>query len=216
MVASYERGLSLTRSFDGFSNLKPKRFFLFNLVEVALAIAIVGLGITGIISLFPVGIKATNDAIGENYSSFVANRFLGYLARMCNNPAKSYGTSTRDFWEEYISPAPDVEIPDEIPLEADETSATFESSPIEGGIFSSDNPGLYRIKQGSSSYTDFHATIRVWKSQIENMYIYNVNYPAIPYDYAVALNIEISWPVEKPYSIREKKYYRIEIFRQEL
>ena len=192
------------------------RLCFFNLVEVALAIAIVGIGISGIISLFPVGIKATNDAIGENYSSFVSNRFLGYMARMCNNPAKDFGTGARDFWEECVSPAPSGGILATIPSQEDETGATFNSSPIEGGIYSSNNPGLYRITQGSSSHTDFHATIRVWKSQIENMYIYNVNYPTIPYDYAVAFNIEISWPVEKPYPVREKRYYRIEIFRQEL
>lgn len=197
-------------------NPRHVRLCFFNLIEVALAMAIVGLGISGIISLFPLGIRATNDAIGENYSSFVSNRFLGYMARMCNNPAKDYDSGARDFWEEYISPAPSGGIPATIPSQADEAGATFNSTPIEGGIYSSDNPGLYRIKQGSSLYTDFHATIRVWKSHIENMYIYNINYPEIPYDYAVAFNIEISWPVEKPYAVREKKYYRIEIFRQEL
>lgn len=170
----------------------------------------------GISSIFPVGIQSTRDAIGENYSSFVANQFLVYIVRNGNDPEKSYGAGTRNFWEEYIYPAPVSGISETIPSEADETAAIFSASPVEGGIYTSDNLGLYRVKQGDTNVTDFHATIRIWKSTIQNVYLYSQTYSEISYEYAVNLNIEISWPVEKNYNKREKRYYCVEIFKQSL
>lgn len=187
----------------------------FNLIELTLAIGVVGIGFTGIVSLFPTALKATRDAIGDNYCSYVANQFLVYVARSCNDPTKNYGSGARDFWQEYIYPAPVSAIPDSCPSEADETAAAFETTPEESGVYASDNPGLYRIRQGTSTLVDFQATIRIWKSTIKNMYIYNQNYSEITYDYAVNLNVEVSWPSEKPYSKREKRYYNLEIFRQQ-
>ncbi|MFZ2653871.1 MAG: hypothetical protein WAX69_03075 [Victivallales bacterium] len=187
----------------------------FNLIEIALAIGVVGIGFTGVVSLFPEALKSTRDAIGDNYCSYVANQFLVYVSRSCNDPTKNYGAGARDFWQEYIYPAPSSAIPDTCPNEAAETSATFSTTATESGIYTSNNPGLYRVRQGTSSIVDFQASIRIWKSTIKNLYIYNQNYPEITYDYAVHLNVEISWPTEKPYGKREKRYYNLEIFRQQ-
>ncbi|HBC88040.1 MAG TPA: hypothetical protein DCZ94_13910 [Lentisphaeria bacterium] len=187
----------------------------FNLIELTIAIGVVGIGFTGIISLFPEALKTTRDAIGENYSSYVANQFLIYIARSCNDPTNNYQGNTKDFWEEYIYPADTLPIPESCPTGADETAATFATSAEEGGIYTSDNPGIYRVRQGTSNLVDYQATIRIWKSTIKNMYIYNQNYSEIGYEYAVNLNIEISWPSEKPYGNREKRYYMMEIFRQQ-
>ncbi|MBN1864644.1 MAG: hypothetical protein JW808_07060 [Victivallales bacterium] len=187
---------------------------LFNLVEVTMCIGVIAVGISGVMSLFPMGFNASRNAIGETYSTFAAHEFISYIARNCNNPAKSYGSGARDFWEEYIYPAPASGIPETIPSEADENDATFSAVP-NSPIYASDNPGLYRIEQGSSGIIDFRATVRVWRSKIENLYIYNQNVPEISYQYAVQLRVEVSWPVEKPYAQREKRYYVKEIFRQE-
>jgi len=189
----------------------------FNLVEVTLSIGIIAIGITGVMSLFPIGFNATRNAIGETYSAYAANQFLAYLARNCNNPTKVYpsGTPTRDFWEEFIYPAPSSEIPETRPSEADESSATFTLLSGDTMIYSSDSPGLYRIKQGTSNITDFHATVRIWRSKIENLYIFNNNVAEIDYQYGVKFMVEVSWPVEKTYARRDKRYYCIEIFRQE-
>jgi hypothetical protein len=187
----------------------------FNLVEITLCIGIVAVAITGVMALFPIGFNATRSAIGETYSAYAANQFLAYLARNCNNPTKSYESGTRDFWEEYVYPAPSSAIPETIPSESDENNATFTLQSGDTMIYSSDNPGLYRIKQGTSNITDFHATVRIWRSKITNMYIFNQNVSEIDYSYAVRFNVEVSWPVEKTYDKREKRYYCVEVFRQE-
>jgi type II secretory pathway pseudopilin PulG len=58
---------------------KEKKYF--NMIEVTLAIAIVGLGIAGIMSLFPVGLNATRDAVGDNYAADSAEDFLNYISQ---------------------------------------------------------------------------------------------------------------------------------------
>lgn len=187
----------------------------FNLVEITLCIGVIAIGISGVMSLFPIGFNASKSAISETYSAYAANQFLAYMTRNCNNPTKDYGSGTRDFWEEFIYPAPSSAIPETIPSEADETSATFTPSASDSMFYTSDSPGLFRIKQGTSSITDFHATVRIWRSKIQNMYIFNQNISEISYEYAVNFRVEVSWPVEKPYGQREKLYYCIEVFRQE-
>lgn len=194
----------------------------FNLIELTIAIGVVGIGFTGILSLFPVALNSTRDAIGENYSSYVANKFLIYIAGNCNDPTKKFPTAspTRDFWEEYIGTAASTPMATD-PSTIDESTVDFNSSAVEGIYTSTNksngkpNPELYRVTQGSTSLTDFRATIKVWKSTVKNMCIYQKNYPEINYDFAVTLNIEISWPSEKPYDKREKRYYTLDLFRQE-
>ena len=41
----------------------------FNLIEIALAIGILAVGMTSIVTLFPLGLNEVNNAIRENYSS---------------------------------------------------------------------------------------------------------------------------------------------------
>ena len=198
-----------------FKKSPTARFSGFNLVEITVAISLVAIGFAGVVSLFPEAIRSTKAAIGDNYSSYVSNQFLVHIARSCNDPTKRFDSNSKDFWEAYVSAASGA-IPETIPSEADENSAVFSSTPVENGIYSSDNPGLYRVTQGSTEFQDFHCTIRIWKSTVQNLYIYGTAFAEIDYDFAVKLNVEISFPAEKPYSKREKKYYSMEIFRQQL
>lgn len=80
-------------------------------------------------------------------------------------------------------------------------------------------PYLYFIVQGqmTSKNIDFSAMLLVWKSPVSYNYqgTDNVWYngPSVPnaYQYFSGINFELSWPLEKPYAQRDKKYYYIEI-----
>ncbi len=217
-----------------------KRFF--NLIEVTLSIAIIGIGMVGVMSLFPVGLDATRQSIADNYAADAADLFLSYLMRNCNDTTVI--GSGKDFYDYYIYF--DNNTPTNL---ADDTiggyelweEATFWTKPwnltdadakiAENTLtlmmpdpadiyFSATNltraagyPGLFKIKQGSTLVTDFEAIARVWKSPITGVYIYEQNLD-ITYPYAVRLNLELSWPAQKPYSKRTKRSFCIEIFRQ--
>ncbi|HRU02447.1 MAG TPA: hypothetical protein P5239_12180, partial [Victivallales bacterium] len=57
----------------------------FNMVEIALALAVIGIGIAGVMALFPVGFNSVRDAMAENYSADIAEEFLAQISRECKN-----------------------------------------------------------------------------------------------------------------------------------
>ena len=182
------------------------------MIEVTLAIAVVGLGMAGIMSLFPVGFQASRDAIGDNYASYSADEIISYLAKAAQRDwTTTIGTddSTGSIQSELYSRIADANT--DSPGNWNHLT-NIGSIYIAGG--SVDGQKIFGISQGSTSVVDFSAHARVWKSMITGIWIFNQNAPPITYDKAVKLNIEISWPVEKPYSQREKRYYSVEIFKE--
>lgn len=189
--------------------------FYFNLVEVTLAIAIVGLGAVSIMSLFPVGLQATRDAVGDNYSGIAVDSLVSCL---------------KDEFDYKWNNALSFYIEDAIP----DVSCTYDTSPSGWTDFYNSNgikihrrgtshdvapsttaeKGLFHIYQGNSLGNEFSASARVWYS-LSHMSFYKktVGFTEIflPKEKAIKINLELSWPIEKPYSKREKKFYNFDI-----
>jgi type II secretory pathway pseudopilin PulG len=186
-----------------------KKFF--NMIEVTLAIAVVGLGMTAIMALFPVGINASRDAIAENYAADCAEQFIAYIERECKKTPTSWAsiiqssafytleiTSGSSFFDQAIE------------------SGFVSVGGQEGNIYSTSNPSIYRITQGSTICTDFDAVVRIWKTPVIST-LYSGNWSSYTdnlYGTSVGLNFEVSWPKDKPYAARGKKYYYKEIFKK--
>ncbi|WP_302812132.1 type IV pilus modification PilV family protein [Victivallis vadensis] len=51
----------------------------FNMIEVALALAIIAIGLSSILVLFPVGLNANKSSIANNNLADVAEYMIGYL-----------------------------------------------------------------------------------------------------------------------------------------
>ena len=78
-------------------------------------------------------------------------------------------------------------------------------------------PYLYFIAQGqmTSQNIDFSAMLLVWKSPV----VYNMKDISgnitqgtdTAYAKFTGINFEVSWPLEKPYAQREKRYYYVEV-----
>lgn len=201
-----------------------KKFF--NMIEITLAIAVVGIGMTGVMSLFPVGLQATRDAIGDNYASYSADALISYLTQQSQaNWTTVIGTSdttgiiraTPPTISETPDSASNWTLPDETALNG--KSICTSSKWGTPAAIDLDVLKIYGLFQGTANgsvveVADFAAHARVWKSQVSGVWTFSSNAAPISYDKAVKLNIEISWPVEKPYSKREKRYYSIELFRE--
>lgn len=69
---------------------------------------------------------------------------------------------------------------------------------------------FYLVNADEEFYNiNFTAQILVWKSPIEKIYEYGESHsPLTSYKDAVALNFEVSWPINVPYDQREKRYYQ--------
>ena len=168
----------------------------FNLIEVTMAIAIVGIGMAGVMALFPPAIEANKAANNQNYIGLVSDSFLGYLEGnyLHNFPAiKSWSSSkpdTTDSWKN----------------KADSAIPGF--------------PGLYQIKKSGggvesnvfaveSADGSVNAVIAMWQSgaAAPDSYSTNANDSRRVY-------FEVSWPAALPYANRTKKLYIYDVFKE--
>ena len=60
-----------------------KTTYKFNMVEIALAIAIIAIGLSAVLVLFPVGINATRAAMDENSSADVSEFVANFVRGQC-------------------------------------------------------------------------------------------------------------------------------------
>ena len=178
-----------------------KRIQYFNIVEIALALAIVGIGVAGIMSLFPVALNASRDSVGDNNAPDVAEQFMAYTNGML------LSTAAPD-WTSLINNIPDTT------TRPDDSSASWDDSKTLGNITPSSNcitSGLYRVLQKSGDIADFSGVVWVRRAQIPNFYLEGQS-ATVPYILGLGLYVEVSWPMEKPYVQREKRIYYLEIF----
>ena len=214
----------------------------FNMIEVALAMAIIAFGMTSILGLFPVGMNASRNAIAENASIDSIEQFAGYIRSLAESNSTNFDNL---FTNGGATPLPTVT---GLPTAAaiDTATAAFldqfridrTTNQIAGfslyNSLNSDgtlNPAIYFVVQGpdGSANCDFMAMLKVWRSPVSMNFRIDssaVTNPArtnndVNYGWGGGLNIEISWPLSKntstfkgiPYAERQKRYYYIDIIR---
>lgn len=186
-------GMALKNAINGLEHMAApfKRFF--NMVEVTLALAVVGIGITGIMGMFPVAIQSSRDAVADNYICDVAPQFMSY-----------YENVMRSSWPGQFS-APSVNDTD-----TDDGSLWTYMAAV---------PNIYRMGTATNQYgiklnggADLLAHIRIWATPISDFNVSGTP-TAISDAVAVKLCIEISWPTTKQYQYREKRYFAMDIFK---
>ena len=206
----------------------------FNMVEIALAMAIIAIGLSGILVLFPVGINASKSAIADNNLADIAEYIMGYLQAGCNtdwiklaeNPPGEGTSATYPFADALPTSASTVG-DSGVTLNSNGQDATNFPNPVPGNnattanLFAGSN-GTFLYRQMSNDVVDFAAIVKVWRENI-NFYVPQINTDAVtsPHlinnslpQYARNLCLEISWPIELPYADREKRIFRLEIFNQ--
>ena len=77
-----------------------KKIYKFNMVEIALAIAIIAIGLSAVLVLFPVGINATRAAMDENSSADVSE----YVANFVRGQCLSHWKTTYENWRSGSNP----------------------------------------------------------------------------------------------------------------
>jgi uncharacterized protein (TIGR02598 family) len=80
--------------------LHSKGNIAFTLVEVALAIAVVAVGLVGILALFPLGLRATRSATDDTQKASIAQDYIAYyqqLALTSNNYSSSDILANADY-----------------------------------------------------------------------------------------------------------------------
>ena len=218
--------------------MKKRSRFYYNLVEITLAMAVVGIGIAGIMALFVPALDSSRESVAENYSSQVAESLLAYIEK-----------SKRNNWESdafyKVDSAPDEvaaltfkeSYPDTTAWATQRNSRSRELLP---GVFQLDDlngAGIYgltlggTVNVGGSDIPDgskFCAIARVWKTNVgissgstEGIYAADsatntiagriVNGDGSTPQSIVRINVEISYPATVPPANRKKSLYILEI-----
>ncbi len=224
-----------------------KRINLFNMIEVALSMAIIAIGMTSILGLFPVGLNASRTAMAENYSADAVEYIFGYLKNLAESSQISYyqvflptntnslpdnnalGTNWINTYRTATVGGPGTPLRlddishDFLKSYPDFTAPAYTYNPILKGLYNfkdgNTTPYLYFVLQGSpdSKSYDFSAMVLVWRCPVFSLVAtgdasISGNWSQWPvaadnYLYMSGLNIEISWPLEKSYTEREKRFY---------
>lgn len=206
----------------------------FNMVEIALAMAIIAIGLSGILVLFPVGINASKSAIADNNLADIAEYIMGYLQAGFNaewiHNAQHPDSPSDDFSKGWTND--NNTGLESISLDENGNASGFTKLQDSNGenflsnfLICNTDSRTFLFRQMTNNVVDFAAVVRVWEEDI-NFYV-----PKIKDDgagttmelsgsgndiskYARNLCLEISWPIELPYADREKRVFRLEFFNQ--
>lgn len=179
----------------------------FTIIEVALAVAILAVGAVILVSVYPVGVKNSTESMTKTYSSEAAESMFAYISRASltntkwNQEGSIYEISSS-------KPSSVFSNTTEWPVSSD--NGIYQVSNDDG---SNKYPGVYGIMFKTSDNVDIVGEALVWKTTPSKVFFNKTAMDAEKYNNAlIAMNIEISLPLAKPYSQRDKYKYYFEIF----
>ena len=183
--------------------MKKRSRFYYNLVEITLAMAVVGIGIAGIMALFVPALEASKESIAEDYSSQVATTLLAYIERQ----------KKANWNSQFVPGSGEPEAPAALSFG---TEAPYVGLPNTSSWTNQVLPnlydlgsGIYGLKIGDGS--QFCAFAKVWA---ENTTVQNsTGNVTIPNTNSVRLKVEIAWPATVPDGRRQKRYYILDLGR---
>lgn len=136
-----------------------KKCYRFNMVEIALAIVVIAIGLSAILVLFPVGIKATRSAVEENVVPDIASVVVNFVR---GEYLKNWDTARSTF--------PTMSENGKTP--AGETTPTFDEvvfgSAATGELKKSSTSGVYQYYRATNdsdgnTVDEFTATVQIWR-----------------------------------------------------
>lgn len=187
----------------------------FNMIEILLALGVIAIGAISVLALFPYGLSSNRDSIAESFAGDSADQFLHWFAAQARSNWTGYALNAS--W----LPAAKPSVPTAAPyMESGGWGAQQDvTENLKYERHSSDS-GVLRVtmQRGDTSgeiIEDFSGVYRLWKDPVFMEYLDSGGSSTKPLDTnsAVAINLEASWPAALPYNRRQKKTYRLEVFR---
>ncbi len=175
-----------------------KKLYYFNLIELVLAIGIMAIGMVAVLSILPIGLTEDKVSKIHNYSASASDSIYSFISRELS-----------DDWNTTLASLPESKPDSQL------SSTDGWNQSTEGNIFfpNSNNSGVYGIQMTSASgdITDAVGEVLIWQTPITNVSIGGVSTDLCT-DEAIGINMEISFPIEKPYAQRRKAKYYFEAY----
>lgn len=185
--------------------MNKQKKILFNLTEIVLAIIIIAVGTVSVMTLFPSGLSENKKAIVQSNAAHSAETIFAYIS---NNISKDYNQ-----WISFLNKTPSNK-PN--PVLTGQESLDL----ITGTIYDySPENGIYAVKLKTGTHTDMIGEVLVWTQQVSDAYfggeLINAG-TGLDTDATVGINIELSFPLGKPYDQREKFQYYFEAYNKSI
>lgn len=190
----------------------------FNLIEITLAIAVVGIGVAAVMALLVPALNASKDSLADTYTADVVNTFVTYVRGQLSCKWGSSGEFNIGF----------TGTPAEISDTANDWDLTGSSPLIPNtGIYSSGDKSIFRIKVDP----DFTAHMRIWYEELTNsdsdsdsdskknpnQFNNNGTPKSLTRNNGIVrFYFELSWPATIPYAARKKSLYVTEFYNRNL
>lgn len=201
----------------------------FNMIEVALALAIIAIGLSSVIVLFPIGFNANKTAIANNNIADISEFLMSHLRAGFMSDWGALPTPTTTFSGSIASLYPSGGFADE-PCVAGDSNWSLMTSTGSLRFYRGNSGSCFLYQQitevpdavsGTAIIPDFSVVAKVWTDN--NISVYGLNgttgaRSSTPLNnatqYIRPLCIELSWPAEAPYANREKLIFHLEIFNE--
>ena len=190
----------------------------FSLVEILLALGVVGIGICSVMVLFPVGVTANRDASMETYAAQAADQLLQmleYRITIADDNKDPFGATSTDVLLRTIPGAKPNDTTDAL----DDTTKWTAMPPFEREIFyhtngSAGTDGLFQfitVNTNSASDSvasddiDYRGILKVWltdKNDATDNAVGNHQVSAL-------IHVQASWPAELPEAQRQKEEFSL-------
>ena len=208
---------------------------VFNMIEITLALGVIGIGVASILVLFPIGLGASRDAMAETYAANVADQFLHYVRYQASIRDTTPGNGVG--WDDWILDPVAPKVPTSWPGGPSNSNlACPPTLPTGSGLLGSAGtihemrptpvPGVYEIvayvdgspdndQIDAAELVDFRGIMAVWQEDVPSLD--TDNDPTTPNNrnIGVALRCQVSWPAVLPYESRQKSSYYLELFNRQ-
>lgn len=179
----------------------------FSMLEVVLALAVVAFGIVSVLALLPASMKASRESVADTHSSRVGEHLITMLATALE------GAASATAWNSAI-----LALPTAKPGSTEPTEGWVRWRAQDGITYWQPGTGspLFRteLRGQDSDYAEFGGMCRVWRGPVTICELVDGAWQnrTLPAAAAVALNLEVSWPVQVPYERRQKALYALNVF----
>lgn len=170
----------------------------FTLVEILLALAVLAIGMVGILALFPVGLDNSKRAIQDTTSANIAESVKSAIVQAMR--MKAAGTDVVDFSHDGVSTGLQFKLPPTDPIVA----ADFERQvPKEATAGASMGDDVFRL--GQESTTAFPLNVEAGDARDTQLQQWYFNFvvrpttnPAVKNTYEVLIRIYRNWDSDNP------------------
>ena len=187
--------------------MKTKRS-AFNLIELTLAIAVVGIGIASVMALFIPAMNASKASVADNYLPDIADTLMTFVKMSWSSDGvkRENTVSNLDSLKNELHTSKYTVLKE---ISFNDISKTY-------GLYDTDTHSdyLWGLKVGKDG-ADFTGHILMWYTDdVKDLYDKGAANASIMKSNHRRYYIEVSWPLLVPYAQREKRLYVTELSMQ--